>query len=146
MYQTRFVWSIHNDDNRAEDGRELRDEFLAETNSEADDAWATLECSIFELLVALSRRAAYETENQATEWFWHFLGNLGLARYSDAVYRNYNHRTVTEVSEILDIFVTRSYGREGHGGLFPLRRARRDQRRVELWYQLQAYLLEGNGI
>jgi hypothetical protein len=38
--------------------------------------------------------------------------------------------------------IWRTYDRRGHGGLFPLQRSNRDQRRVEIWYQLSEYLLQ----
>ena len=38
--------------------------------------------------------------------------------------------------------VERRYKRSGEGGLFPLKNAAKDQRKVEIWYQLSSYLLE----
>lgn len=146
LYRTPFVWTVHNDDNRAEDGKELREIFLQESGMQTQPGWLELDCSLLELFIALAHRASFETEGLPEEWFWHFLSNLGLSRYSDFVYSNYNMRTENDVKEILDIFMFRKYGFEGHGGLFPHRAAAQDQRRVELWYQLQSYVLEGNGI
>ena len=52
LYAKEFVWFIPNDDNRLEDGRDLRFEFLVE--QELDDPgpeWMGLGCSMFEMLI-----------------------------------------------------------------------------------------------
>ena len=41
--------------------------------------------------------------------------------------------------------IDRDYDASGFGGIFPLRRPAEDQRKVELWYQAAAYILE-NGV
>jgi hypothetical protein len=46
------------------------------------------------------------------------------------------------VAQRLETFVWRNYDRKGVGGIFPLYRSRRDQRRVELWYQFNEYIEE----
>ena len=40
----------------------------------------------------------------------------------------------------------RMFSRDGSGGLFPLRRFDRDQRSVEIWYQMQAWLMENSDV
>jgi hypothetical protein len=142
FYQTPFHWFVHNDDNRAEDGKELRFEFLSTNHiEEHDNSWVDLECSMLEMLIALSRRAAFESYGEAHEWFWVFIRNLGLDKYTDAVW---NRHIQLEVDSVLTRLNQRHYGRDGTGGIFPLRTATIDQRRVELWYQLSAYLLESD--
>lgn len=141
LYSTSFRWFVRNDGNRAEDGKELREEFLAVLGSRrVDEEWMNRECNLFEMLVALSRRAADSSYGDPDEWFWVFIENLELARFTDNVY---NHEIDKEVKETLWRLNSREYGRDGTGGLFPLRNASRDQRRVEIWYQMHAYLLEG---
>ncbi len=39
LYSTEFVWLLSGDDNRAEDGLELREEFLLESNIPDDPQW-----------------------------------------------------------------------------------------------------------
>lgn len=143
LYSTEFIWFVPNDDNRVEDGKELRLEFLDSTRHPLDDPrglWREIGCSVFEMLIALSRRAAFESEGTDLEWFWRFMHNLELDEYSDAVYEI---SIDEEVTEVLDRLINRTYRRNGEGGLFPLRHSRRDQRKVELWYQMSSYLLEG---
>ena len=134
LYTTEFVWLIPNDDNRVEDGRELRYEFIEETwTDEVDANWSDLGCSIFEMLLALSRRASFESDMEPAWWFRHFLENMGIEVYNDAVWNTF---AFDDVTIALAKFVYRNYEKNGVGGVFPLVHTRKDQRRVELWYQM----------
>lgn len=137
LFATEFAWIVPNDDNRAEDGRELRCEWATETGSEVDRNWLSLGCSFLELLIALSRRLAFETDGNARDWFWHLINNLGLTGYHDRS----NFRP-EDVEDITNRVIWRTYEPNGNGGLFPLRHTMNDQRRVEIWYQLSEYLLQ----
>jgi len=137
LYCREFVWIVPNDDNRAEDGRDLRKEFLDIRNIRADRDWLRLGCSILELLIALSQRLSFEGDGESRDWFWFLIKNLGLKKFSD-------DKDLDEIAvdNILDRFVWRNYEPNGEGGLFPLKRPMGDQRRVEIWYQMSSYLLE----
>lgn len=138
LYTKEFLWIIPNDDNRAEDGRDLRHEFIDDRQIyPVDLSWISLGCSMLELLIGLSRRLSFEAEGESRGWFWKLIENLGLEKYND----NGPHPE-KEVDEILNQVIFRTYRRNGSGGLFPLRRAAEDQRDVEIWYQLCAYILE----
>ena len=41
---------------------------------------------------------------------------------------------------IIKRFLERAYNRSGRGGLFPIKRVLKDQRRVEIWYQMMDYI------
>jgi len=97
----------------------------------------SLGCSFLEMLVALSRRLAFQEEREPRDWFWEMMDNLGLAKHTD----DYDY-SEEEVNDILDRVIWRTYYTNGEGGLFPLRHASADQRHIELWYQMCAYLLE----
>lgn len=140
LYRTPFIWMVPNDDNRAEDGKSLRDEFIDECDiQDLEVNWMAIGCSMLEMLIGLSRRAAFQSFGEPSEWFEKFLTNLGI-HFSDA---QYNGIVRDEVDIALDRVNNRTYEPNGDGGLFPLRNADRDQRKIELWYQLSAYLLEG---
>jgi hypothetical protein len=140
LYETIFVAIVPHDENRLVDGRDLRYEFLAEHEEEQGSLeWMRLPCSMLELLMILSRHLAFETDEEVTVWFWHLIGELDLEKYND---RNYSAEAREDIAAILDRVIWRNYEPNGRGGLFPLERAERDQRKVELWYQLNAYLLE----
>lgn len=138
LYRKEFIWLIPNDDNRAEDGRLLRVEFLDnERIAGVDSSWMELGCSMLEMLIALARRLSFEDDATPSAWFWRLLENLGLEVYNDR-----QSRFTNEINEVLDRVILRTYEPDGSGGLFPLKNPSQDQRDVEIWYQLSAYLLE----
>lgn len=139
LFTKEFVWLIPNDDNRLEDGRDLRWEFAADCEITVDPEWMGLGCSMLEMLIGLSRRFAFEVDREPRECFWRMIDNLGLAHLTDA--RMQDH-TIEEIHEALDRVIWRTYEPNGRGGLFPLRHPEHDQRDVEIWYQLSAYILE----
>lgn len=135
LYSTEFVWTLQNDENRAVDGLALRTEWMSQNEifiGDDERAWLSLGCSFLEMLIGLARRLAFDQGETPEHWFWHILNNLELS----------NQLTPEEVQERVDRAIYRLYDRKGRGGLFPLQRARRDQRRVEIWYQFHEYLLQ----
>lgn len=142
LYSANYLWSVHNDDNREMDGIQLRFEYFEELGiQDYDLKWATRECSVLEMLIALARRASFETSRTPAEWFWIMLDNLGVGGISDA---HFNHQSENHIHEVVGRLVTRMYERDGSGGLFPLRHPYGDQRKVELWYQMSYYILEND--
>lgn len=135
LYQTEFIWVVRGDKNRAEDGCELRYDFLRETSYHKESEWFNTPCSIFEMLVAFAKRAEFQTDQSHKDWFWEFIENLELDEY-----RQVSEDDATIVEEILHDFVWRTYDSSGYGGIFPLRWPKRDQTEVEIWYQFSEYL------
>lgn len=139
LYKTEFVWLIPNDDNRVEDGRDLRYEFVDEHDLEdVDPFWMNLGCSALEMLIGLSRRLSFEAEGEPLVWFWHLIETLGVL-YND---KEYNTAREKEINRKIEDVIWRNYAFDGRGGLFPLRNPPEDQRNVELWGQLCTYLVE----
>lgn len=149
LWQTPFYSLVPHDENRAMDGLALREEYLDETNY---PRYIRLEgeCSVFEMLVALARRIDFEMSDpyvdgdDSCHWFWTMIENLDLADYDDEHYVELDG--MIEVPEKLDRFLERTYRRNGKGGLFPLMRTSADQRKVEIWYQMNEYLMENEAI
>lgn len=141
LHRTEYVWLVSGDDNRAEDGRDLRDEFLSASGIEAPQEWLDESCSVLEMLIAFSRKAAFETGEPASRWFWEMLGSLGLSECNDV-----SNPDRDAIRKTLDTFVWRAYDGLGRGGLFPLRETEYDQRFVEVWYQFSEYLYQNNVI
>lgn len=134
LYLKPFVWLIPNDDNRCSDGMALRDQCIEQLDiRDVSPKWLARQCTTLEMLIALAGRIAFEEGGETNEWFWHLLENLGLSTYNPYP---------EEVDEALERLIWRTYQPNGHGGLFPLRHAEEDQRQVELWYQMNAYLME----
>lgn len=139
LHNTEFTWSVPNDDNRLEDGVDLREEFLEFIQAERDRRWLRQNASMLEVLIALSRRAEFESTHEAYDWFWRMVSNIGLRDYTDDVY---DERVHDHVEDVIADVIERRYDSNGHGGLFPLHDPETDQRRVELWFQMSSYLLE----
>lgn len=136
LFRTDFVWSVPNDDNRIQDGFNLRSEYLGYGSEYLID----MDVSVLEVLIGISIHMVdmiYDgDENILDECFWILIQNLHLNEYDDDNYNSY------EVNNILTIWMERSYSKSGKGGLFPLSKPLKNQRRVEIWYQMSQYLLE----
>lgn len=137
LHSIEFVWLVQGDDNRAEDGLDLRREFLNLSHLEQEPAWMNIGCSLLEMLIAFARRCEFETDISVRDWFWIMMQNLNLHELNDAQ-RRISHRS----REILDKLVWRTYHPNGSGGLFPLSSTPNDQRKVEIWYQWCEYVVD----
>lgn len=136
LHNTEFVWIEMMDENRADDGLELRTEYAYQTGQSLDPVWRRLGCSVLEMLIAFSRRAEFQTGRSAKKWFWEMIDNLGLKKFNDAVADIFS-----EIPNTLDQFLWRTYEPDGTGGLFPLKDTFHDQRKVEIWHQFCDYLV-----
>lgn len=135
LHNTEFTWIILGDKNRAQDGLELRDDFLRESWFHIGSEWDHVGCSIFEMMVAFAKRASFQTDDPVRDWFWEFITNLELGEF-----RQVSEQDVIFIDEVLYRFVWRTYDSSGLGGMFPLRWPKRDQRKVEIGYQFFEYL------
>lgn len=138
MRNVQFTWSVDYDVNRASDGKYLRHRFRDESGLDGDIKGA---CSFLEMCVALAIRMnddIFEPDPKArpARWFWIMMENCGLDKYTDDCFSE------QEVGIIIDRIIKRRYRKDGKDGLFPLRNPKKDQREVEIWYQMQAYILE----
>lgn len=149
LHKSEFRWFVANDDNRANDGLLLRDIFGSEMGYPYADRVLRGPCSMLELLIGLANRMGFQLYTikegeQPKKWFWELLHNMGVDHLTDDVYTHDKQQFVKE--RILQI-VNRDYKRNGEGGLFPLKGSvTKDQKRVELWYQMQAYIMEKHPI
>lgn len=133
LHWKEFQWFIPNDDNRIGDAVELRREFWGEGVFIPENP-----VSVLEVIVGLSRRCAWQDDGTAEEWAWQLIKNLKLHRMANPI-------TVSrerQIDEILDALIWRTYGNNGSGGFFPLRNPDQDQTKVEIWYQMSAYIIE----
>ena len=138
LHSVEFVYICQGDENRAADGLDIRHEFLAQAQLPQEPNWLNVPCSVFEMMLALARRAEFQTDISAREWFWIFVTNLfGDGDLSDATRHN-----VKAINDVLDQFLWRTYLPDGRGGMFPLSRTNYDQRKVEIWYQFNEYLVD----
>jgi hypothetical protein len=143
LYRRPFVWFVSKDDNRLEDGKQLRLQFLRHENissKDVDREWVEIGCSVLELMVAMSARLQFEVDpdSNLAYWFWEVLmTNIGLRDCTDGA-----GFESCDVEETLNRVIFRQYEPDGTGGFFPLQNPEEDQRGVELWNQMSAYVIE----
>ena len=145
LYDTPFEPRIAMDENRAEDGVELRYRFGYEHGLDGATIAGCLDnrdCSVLEMMVALSIRCEEHIMNdpdigdRTGKWFLDMITNLGLDEMTDERYdKQY-------VGKVLGRFMDRAYERNGEGGLFTVHHNRIDMRSVEIWYQARWYFDE----
>jgi hypothetical protein len=130
MHETEFVWIVPNDDNRIGDALDLRSEFSRQESQHP--------VSVLEILIALSRRVAWIAGGEPPYWAWNLIENLRLERSWDPLSKGKRRR----IENILENLVWRTYERDGLGGFFPLNEPHEDQTKVEIWYQMNAFVNE----
>ena len=139
LHDTEFTYFIPYDDNRADDGVQLRRRFALARNDMSLVDYILGPCSVLEMMVALAVRCETIMDDtsygdRTGQWFWGMINNLGLSSMSDSKF--YKH----EVDTIVNRFLKREYERNGKGGLFTVKHSKRDMRSVEIWCQLSWYL------
>lgn len=148
LYEMPFtvVDGIPGDANRFSDAWDLRDQF-ADANGEmlsgTEDEWPV---SVLEVLVILAMKMVYLSDDSPVRndddqvgYFYHeMLHNLGI----DEDFGGTSESKEKLIRKVITKCLKRRYSKDGSGGLFPLRRPREDQRGVELWYQMNAYMIE----
>ena len=97
---------------------------------------------VLEMLLALARDWEHEITydfhlgDRSPQWFWTMVGNLGLLNYPDYEFN------LNEVEEIVDVWITRKFSKSGDGSIFPVKNWGSDQRKLEIWLQLQNFVME----
>lgn len=138
LHQVEFVWIIDGDDNRVQDARDLRLEFANKSADYFHELEFNSYVSVLEVIIAVSRILEFVAGGQAQGWAWRLMDNLGLNLFYDPLTKNKQNR----LNEILENLIWRTYERNGRGGFFPLISPEEDQTKVEIWYQLNAYVKE----
>ena len=140
LFDYKFVPIIDMDDNRSEDGINMRylysiSEYQVYPRRLINSALNDIgECTMLELMVGLAERVSIHIMGDIKNLFWEMIGSLGLSRYND---NNYNEASIIY---ILDRFIAREYDSDGKGSLFYIKNYNGDMRRLEIWYQVFAYL------
>ena len=135
LFGREFYWDVPHDNNRVADGLHLR----IEAGFVEFDMGP---CSMLEMMIALAERIGkeiihdYDLENNTAKWFWIMVDNCGLCKYDNA---NWDAESVRYIQSLV---IFRGYGSDGNGGFFPLKNPKKDQRTVEIWYQMQAFIME----
>jgi len=137
MHDVSFLYFVDHDRNRLYEALELRREF---TGEEYVDLYTEEpRVSMLELVLSLAIKCndmTFEYYGDVTYWFKQLLSNCGLDKFVGV------NRNEEVVRDILNRIIHRRYDRNGVVGLFPLNNTEFDQRKVEIWYQMNAYLNE----
>lgn len=145
LHNIEFTYVIERDENRADAGIELRDDYeIPDCYIEFEDEFFDQNCSVLEMLLALSIRVDDEfigdpAEEHPEVFFMEMIKNLGLDKFIGNQYRE------DDVIKIIDRWLDRKFDSDGRGSPFPVRYSHRDQRGVEIWDQMNAYISEHYG-
>ncbi|MBQ7647119.1 MAG: hypothetical protein IJS94_07610 [Clostridia bacterium] len=137
LSEKEFFYFVPMDENRKEDGINLRYRFENETGLTACPE--LLSCTVFEMMAALSLRCEedmLDRSNAASLIFWDMIESLGLLDMEDGYFDQ------IAFNRIISILLRRDYEPSGKGGLFTIRKKGKDMRLAEIWYQLCWYLNE----
>ena len=144
LFERKFYWSVTNDKNRSQDGLELRKDYYRLTGCDLYDELG--ECTVLEMLIALAMRIDFnlsqpdDTEDLTVVWFWEMIENLGIEDFEDEDF--FGRDSVKRINFVLNRWLDRRFGYSGEGSPFPLKHPIGDQRKTEIWYQMQYYLVE----
>lgn len=137
LHSVEFTPTIRRDNNRAQDGVDLRYRFILMHNyDERVLGYLQGPCSVLEMMVALAVRCEEtimddpEFGDRTGQWFWGMVRSLGLGSMSNAQFdKAYS-------LDVIERFLKREYSPEGVGGLFTIKGIKRDLSTMEIWYQL----------
>lgn len=148
LHRTEFTPKLAMDQNRGADGLQLRVEFMDE-HGPWGSATNRGPCTMLEFLVALAKRMSFLTygegnHGQTAYYFWKMMENLGLSKVTDDRWETANGDFFVE--DAVWRINQREFMPDGSGGIFPLKRPNGDQRKIEIWYQMNAWLLENSSM
>ena len=130
-----FTWypSIKYDSNRAEDGVQLRRDYLFENpDIHGRDNVDERPSSFFEVYLGLAKKMSHMLDCDLKTAVSYM---LSIGPFEPDM-------SMDEVTKTAVSVMVRDYEPNGDGGLFPLHNPPRDQRYVELLYQLNLHVLE----
>ena len=153
LHSVRFIIKKANDINRAHDGRKLLYEYLEDCNYQSNESEKNIaciddSCSILELFIGISKRMAFELaeddlgDDDFVKYFWEIIDNLNLYDFDDSKFATDCTANTNKIKKIVERFNNRTYSKNGEGGIFPLIKTKNNQRKIELWYQMQEYINE----
>jgi len=148
LHSMEFRAKLITDGNRAMDGISLRVEFM-QRYGELGSSTNRGRCTMLELLVAIAKKMSFQmygnvAEHRTAYYFWVLIKNLRLDKLTDDNWDRLNGDFF--VDDAVCRVINRQYDANGKGGLFPLRHSTEDQRNVEIWYQMHAWLNENSDI
>lgn len=146
LWDIDYYWILDMDETRAKSVETLRYRYI----NEGGRPRYTGKASVLEVLVMMAESMydlldELDGEDQRPIYFWEMIDNLGLIGYSDRFFKEIgDKRPIFErrIVKKVRIWLDRAFEYDGKGSIFPLMEPKEDQRNVDLWYQMQAYLIE----
>lgn len=159
LHDTEFYSIVKNDENREEDGKMFR-EMFAEYYPDFgnyDDIQGP--CTALEMMIGVAYRMSFVTDKRLDYCFMILMNNLFFLKKGSPIelkldkYNNFqimfSEKSMdfeADIREIVRKMVARQYDKHGNGGLFPVRKSKKDQRNVEIWYQMMTFLNENSSL
>ena len=140
LHNIEFTWCLSRDENRADDGIQLRRRYALALNDMSLSDYILGPCSVLEMMIAPAIRCEETIMDDALmgdrtgQWFWGMIHNLGLSSMRDTEF------DIDYVDDVIARLLNREYEPDGRGGLFTVRHCTHDMRTVEIWCQLSWYL------
>lgn len=146
LYDCYFSPNMEMDENRAEDGKELRWQFCHERGFDRDNILDEIgkrkKCTMLEMMVALAQRCESQITMDmddgvhAERWFYPMLESLGLSGMKNG------RMDERKADDVVNRFLSRHYTYFGEGSLFTVNNPKYDMRKTDLWYQAMWYIAE----
>ncbi len=143
LHNIDFYYIIDRDDNRDEDGYDLRNDYkIPKEFVSMREEFYSRKTSVFEMLIALSIRVNDEiigdpSDEHPEYFFIEMLDNLfgSLKRNNHLNDQNY-------IIDIVNKWLNRDFRDDGFGSPFPVTHDLRDQTKLEIWDQMMSYINE----
>lgn len=149
-----FVSLIEFDENRVEEGKELREEWADTYGGDISALEGELipyTCTALEMIIVMARRMCFEMSDGQYEagigkWVTELLENAGLAYWSNDIFETDPEYSQNRIRSTVNSIIYRRYLYNGEGSFFPLHYNRTDVRKQELLVQMNNYLAENYDI
>ena len=144
LHSMEFRAKLPPDNNRGMDGMQLRVDFMRQYGPQGSSTNRG-PCTMLEFFIALAKRMSFlmhgnDSGHHSEYYFWVMMNNLKLSKLTDDKWHYLNGDFYLE--DAIWRVQNRQFDYNGQGGIFPLRMSKDDQRFVEFWYQMQAWLSE----
>ena len=162
LYELDFESDIPQDKIQMDKAKEMRKIYATEVGGRHDFAddnerikhidrlWKSVHnpCSMLEMMVYLARALNSilneDVEDRTQEFFKILLDNCGMGTLDNEDYDIHPEKTRKFWLNRVEMIQKKTYSESGKGGFFPLKWPRDDQRKVSIWYQLNAWLEENS--
>lgn len=145
LHSMEFKAIMKEDQQRVEDGIDLRDTYAYETGQDSKLIKEYLDdpCSVLEMMLALAIREESIMDDprkgdRTKQWLWMQLGSIGIGSNYDFMGEKFPEE---EIREKVSKMINREYAPDGDGGLFKFYNApEEDLTTIDIWKQMCWYL------